>query len=705
MMLKVNGEYLDFNGDIEIEKKIKLFEDIETADGDLSFEFEINLTSENLRILQIPIPDSISKIVYHNIECIVQNNSGITINNGSLRIEKIIGRSASCSFLGGNSNWFAMLTGDMSELRLSHYDIDQTEATITASWANTEGIVFPFLDLGALITRSFYNAKTEDFVGAFYLHTLFKEVMQQSGLKITGDLLEDSLFNQIVLLTNTRNINDINDRSCFIGKTSTQNIGTTPELVTFTEDSLSPYYGSALFSASRYTADVKLNGTVDVSITWEVGIKTMYVYQNGVEIYSKFAATDNPITFSVFVELEQGDYIEIFAEAPLSAPDILSGSFKFTALFVYSTRGNSTVPLWTKTEFVSNVLRAFNVIPAYNQFTKTVTLDIFDKIKTKQSIDLSDFIKVDEIDYVDFISNYGKVNNFTYQEGSDEDLKRYNITSFVKYGSGQINANNHFAEESADVIDLDLSTPISYINSAFDASLERINFVELIEFLDRSFGSVTDSSGTPHFHVTNADRYFKTNDLIRIFSEDLNDYNGDYVVTTATSTYLIVNGLGYTSSTTGTITKLVHSVTSDDNVYWMINIPVRPASDIMGHTGAYLNQTLYTEWTLAFFNLLMSGKVIESEYKQGLSFGEVDNPLSFQKTLIDKYWQQFERILNDPVKLLTTGNLTWRVYNSIDFLRPISIRTLETSNLYYVNKMVGYKDSSVGCSVELIKLP
>src|SRR5690242_9319524 len=167
MMLKANGEYLDFRGDIEIEKKIKLFEDIETADGDLSFAFDINLTSENLRILGIPVPDSTSKIVYQNIPCEVQSDQGLRINIGSLRIERIIGYTASCSFLGGNSNWFAMLDGDMTELRLSHYDIAQNEATITGSWLETSGIVFPAIDPGTLVTRSFNNFKTEDFIPCF----------------------------------------------------------------------------------------------------------------------------------------------------------------------------------------------------------------------------------------------------------------------------------------------------------------------------------------------------------------------------------------------------------------------------------------------------------------------------------------------------------------------------------------------------------
>jgi hypothetical protein len=111
MMIKINGEYLDFDGDIDIEKKIKLFEEIDTVDGDVSFSFDVDLNSHNISLLK-PFPDLLSKTVYQTIDCEIENDSGININSGTLRIEKVVGRTAVCSFLGGNSNWFAMLTGN-----------------------------------------------------------------------------------------------------------------------------------------------------------------------------------------------------------------------------------------------------------------------------------------------------------------------------------------------------------------------------------------------------------------------------------------------------------------------------------------------------------------------------------------------------------------------------------------------------------------
>jgi hypothetical protein len=82
----------------------------------------------------------------------------------------------------------------------------------------------------------------------------------------------------------------------------------------------------------------------------------------------------------------------------------------------------------------------------------------------------------------------------------------------------------------------------------------------------------------------------------------------------------------------------------------------------------------------------------------------VDNR-QYQIPLTDKYFRLLGRVLNDPVKLFSTAHLPNVVYRQIDFLSPITIRTLETTNQYYVNRITGYKESYLPCTLELIKLP
>ena len=73
--------------------------------------------------------------------------------------------------------------------------------------------------------------------------------------------------------------------------------------------------------------------------------------------------------------------------------------------------------------------------------------------------------------------------------------------------------------------------------------------------------------------------------------------------------------------------------------------------------------------------------------------------------MIHSYFRLFSQVLNDPVKLIQTAMLPYDVYNRIDFLRPITIKTLESTNMYYLNRVTGYKESYLPCTLELIKLP
>lgn len=722
MMLKVNGEYLDFNGSIEIEKKIKLFEDIETTDGDVSFAFELELTSHNIKTLRIPFPDSRSKRVYNVQGTEVLNNEGLRINKGSIRIESIRGRIASCSFFGGNSNWFSAISGNLSDLDLSKYDRQLSYTEILDSWSETEGIVFPIIDTGTLITRGENYLVVEDFVGCMFVHTLMKEVFKNSDIKINGELIDDPFYKSLIVCTNTRNNQGITDRTSYVEKNVSQAIPNDPPgppvIVTWQNDSVAPFFDGAKDNFSlllnRYTADVKMTVRIDFSssISFFAGSDTVFIIlRKNIAAYeidtieSDAPLSEKSFSKSYIMDMEAGDYLSFYISSDsLSNSDILNARVRVTPIFIYYSYGSSSVPLWTKQQFVSNIFRLFNCISSYDSISKTLTINYFDKIKQKQSIDLSEYLQVDTIDYTEFIGNYAKQNVFNYQEGSDEELAEYNVSSFIKYGSGVIEADNDFIEQTAEVVESDFSSPISYRNTAFDGSLERINFVEYDEVETRDINSVSDDSGIARFNITDADDYFEVDDVVKIVS-DVSTYNGEFIVNTVTSTYIKMTNLTYVSDATGTATKVDHKITSDDSVYIMSVTKITPSTDLFGTGNFLFNGLSQSNAMLAFFNLLRLGNPVEENYKQGLSFGGINSPFQYQKTLLDSYWRQFDNIVNDPVMCKAIGHMPWRVYNSLDFLSPVIIKTLETSNLYYVNRITGYQNSYTPCEVELIKLP
>lgn len=710
MMLRVNNEYLDFNQPVLQDRKAKLFEEIDKIEGDVSFEFQLYLSSQNIRILNFPFPDSSSKTVYRAIEADLLNEEGQLVSNGFIKIERKINLTLFCSFFGGNSNWFAMLSGNLTDLRLTQYDADQTVSTITSSWSNSSGIVWPMIDTGALSTRSFRNLKVEDFAPCLYVKTLMFQLFQQSGLKLSGELLDDWRYNNLVMASNGRSQEEIDNRSTFALKNTTQSIPpSTIEVIEYDDDSSYPYFDGSQDNFSlitnRYTADVKMsvNVTVTVNLDNVTGANALLIAVSG--FTQKFIFQGgNVLSLSANLLLNAGDYITTgISTGSLFGVDIVGATIKITPTYIYKAFGKSSVPKWTKQQFVSQVLAIFNVVPAYDPYTKTVTLNLFDKIKSKEPIDISEFVEAPEIDYSEFISDYGRSNNFRYQETDIDNLQEYNISTFLKYGTGVIPVDNDFIEESKDVLESDFAAPISYINGAFDMSLERIPFVELEEDVNTTFTGVADSGGLAQFNVT--DDLFSVGDLVRVSDSTNNSYNGEFLVATVGSGFITLREPAYDTNATGTITKLVHQFTTDDSVYLFLNIPNYTISKASGNTSFYLEDTTYSSIAIAYFNLLNTGNQINTEYKQGLSFGSIVNPLFYQRTMLQDYWATFGRILNDPVKLKQNAYLPWKIHNQIDFLRPIMIKTLETTNLYYCNLERGYQNSYTPVELELIKLP
>jgi len=728
MMLRANNGYLDFDDSIEVERQIKLFEEISTTDGDYSYQFTAPATSNNLSILGYPFPDNNSKLVYTKIPSQILSDDGLIIHDGFLRIERIT-NIIYLAFFSGNNNWFGLLSGPLTDVDFSDLDVDQTLSNLIVYDSASTGIVFPVVDTGTLVTRGYRHMKIEDFVAAIYVKTVFKRIFQYHSIKIQGDLLNDVTFNSITTIRNGKSQEQIDANSSYVEKsTTTARPGENVQYkMTFQNDTVYPYYDGANnpfdLVNSRYTAPVKMSVEIEAAFVPSVVDASynnrIYIYINGAYpgfvdiglnaggLYNSSTAGDiSPFVLKRVIDIEAGDTVELYAEWQQSTGatqnDVLSGWAKITPKFIYKAFGNSVVPNWTQQEYVSNILRLFNVITYYNPVTKTLTFNLFDKIKSKPPIDLSDHISTVDVDYIDFISNYGKRNLLSYKQVDFDELRDYNIQNFFAYGQGVINADNDFLPDSEDIIESDFSHPQSYINPVFDMSMERLNLISLETGDSTEITSVVTSTWA-RFNI--ADDKFLDGDLIRISDCTNPTYNGDWVIETVATGYVELYGLPFDTDATGTITKLEHKYNESDDVYLLWHVPFIQVSNFSGFSNIRWENSNRTEVSLGYFNLLQTGRQINEDFKQSLSFGAIESPLFYQRTLVQTYWQVFDRIVNDPVKLFSLANIPYSLYLTIDFLRPITIKSLETSNQYYLNRMTGYEGSEIDCTLELIKLP
>lgn len=712
MMLKVGSEFLEFDEDVELERQALLFEELSETRGDYSYSFNIPRTHKNCGILGQPLPDNASKPVYTKIDCQLLSDSGSVLHIGFLRVEQLTKRSIITSFFSGNSNWLSLLTGDMTELNLSAYDVDMTLSTIETSFFADSGIVFPVIDTGVLIDRGYRQLMVEDFVGCFYLKTLFYELFAQSGIKITGDILSDPLYNKLIVVTNTRSKLDYDNNSLYVGKNDMQVV---PDavgnyVITFNLQSGGYYVGedASFTTDTEFTAPADM--LVDITIQYRAtDPRRGILFLNGSDMpdvgdsfgmNETLSVTSYKLTAGDVVDFRMTRYDETTGDATVTY-----ASMRIVPRFIYRAFGKSCVPLWSKLDFVNNILSMFNCITDYDPYSKTITIDYFKNIKSKPATDLSQYIDATEIevDYAEFISNYGQRSILSYQESDEEELADYNIGTFLKYGSGVIDIDNELISESATLFESDFTSPISYVNPVFDASLERIHYVEYEDVYDRESSDVTDASGVARFNRDAGNNFtpFQVGEMVRIESTTT-AYNGVWKITAADPNYIEVDGLDYIEDAKSTITRLRWKLTSDENVYLMVYVQDIEVEDISQTRDDYnLGDTAETVIGYAYFNLINTNTQVNEDHTQGLSFGPVVDPLFYQRTLIDTYWGTCTRVLNDPVTIRVAAYLPESVYKSLTPLSPVYIRTEETTNLYYVNRTTGMKP----CQIELIKLP
>lgn len=714
MNLKVNGQFLDFNGEIDVEKKIKLFEEISTTDGDVSFAFDVPRNPHNMKILGFPMADVANKPIYVGLPCDIIN-FGNVLYSGLLRVESVT-NVISCSFIAGNANWFALITGNLFDLDFSEFNEELTVDNIIASWARTEGVKYPIVDSGVMLNRPTSVFIIEDFVPFIYVKTVFQKIFQRHGIKIQGELITDPIYNNLVVSANNQDIAGIVTRSTYAGKEVTQDVGDPDQVITFPVET-DPFFDGTenLWNGQRYTADVKM--VVDVAVTFEIdyafGVPPdphCKLYLNSDVLIDGLADEGTTSISATGVILNPGDYLELIGETFSTGKfSVLSGSFRVTPRIVYYTYSTAALPNWTQQQFVSNILRLFNIIAAYEPVSKTITFNLFERIKDKTPVDISQWVKPTEINFERFVGNYSKRNLLVYQQPSIDDVETYNKQHQYEYGTGVIEVNNTFLDEENEIVESDFSVPFGYISTAFNMHLEKININELQTIQSFNVTTVTDSSGLARLDV-GSDHGFDEGDLVTIEDSTILSYNGTYVVIVSGSNYIECSGLRYLGDADLTAKQDIVVRSSNDDVFLMIDSgpwdieAFSQDSAFRIIDGGVPDLIMDEQPSFAFFNLLNTGSEVNDFFKTSLSFGDIDDQLSYQRTMIDVYWRLFTDILNDPVSPTLDAYLPLSTFLSIDFLAPIFIKTNNTSNLYYANRITGYKSQKTPCEIELIKL-
>lgn len=711
MMLKVNGDLLDFNADIEIERKVKLFENISENSGDFSYEFQIPDTDYNRLKLGIQDINIVDKIIYRETDTELLSDSGEIIHYGFLKVRNTEDGFINTSFFSGNSNWISKLPSQLRDVNLNSYNKSHQD-TLNAPLLRdaNSGVIFPFMDSGLLSTRNARVLNFDDYRPWIYVKTVVESVLNQSGIKFEGDIKNDPIFNKLVITNNSNEWYQqfINDRSCSVQKTSDQIIPIgVPTKITYERESF-PFYNGGNFDLTNdvYEADVPMYVKVELYFT---GSGNGLLVKNGTPpvglngINADISGVESGFTFFIYnrILLNTGDYIEARGFG-----DITEGAyFKVTPVGFPIVYANSILPDWSTSEFLDAVFNLFNTVIDFNSINNTCSVNLFKNVSKNEEQDLSQYISREiSTDYFEFIDEYGKVNTFRYVDVDLDEVKQYKVVNRIPFGGGDILINNNYVKPTASVVDSPFANMINYDNPIFEANIAKAPLVSASEGDTVEVTSVSNSGTFARFNCS-ADHNYSVGDLVRL--SGFTEYSGDGIVESIpASTQFTLTRYLYVATDTGESTKL--SVDIDDSECHIGLVVPSVLSSTFGfgsysiHNGSYSQS--FSQAHYIYFSKKLTGESMDSA-NGDLSFGDINlQNYDTKVNMVDNYFSEFKRILNDPIKKIYEMYLPEKVFRGLTFSRPVRVSSVDGNSLFYLNRISGYKGSHLSCEVELIKL-
>lgn len=697
MIVKVGNEYLELEELIEVEKKVKLFEDISAVEGDFSFSFSIPKTQNNIGIIQIYSVNDILKKWNFKVPAEILSEAGISIYSGFIRIQGDNSIEYSASFFSGNTNWIDELDVNLVDIDWSDFDpVGQYHFT------ETEGVVTPLTDRGGLlINRKSAMFSDNDLQPYIYAKDIVKRVLTINGMKITGDIHLAPEYQALITSAGSNKYlqKEIEKREVFVAKSGTQVVPFgVYQTITLT-NTAPPFYnspnGNWNTSTSTYTFDINTKAVeieLDIILDTETFV-AINILKNGSDsiyskIYSNVTKIQDTITPSELLDTPDAtDYYEVqigrFGFSPSS--NMVSGSsVKIRAVQFWKIFANTIVPDMTAATFISNILRMMNLLVTYNATTKTLKTIFLDNVLRSNPIDLSGVLVIDSNNYDEFISDYAKQNLMIWGEQDNDQTEEYNEANLLPYASGTININNDFLEDQDTMIEMDFVAPFQQMYGFLGMELPMTDYIKVSPKITRDLDSVSEDTslgyGIAVFHYSGSS--VPPRSLIRISDSTIEEYNGDYyAVNTGSSQFFAYTP--YLGDATGRIQVLEYELQGSDPVF-LLNNPNLEIGDISSVT-EYFVSNLTTRTTIAVANFLPT-----DNFNLSLSFAD----------LKIRYFNSIEKMLNTGVKSYSSGYLTEKQYNDIDFTRTIKVE----DSVYFVNVERGYKGSKYPVELELIKI-
>lgn len=713
------GEIIEFNGEFAITKQsVSIFNG--KIKGDVSISFSLDDNSVNRKILGYYGPQMTNQVAFTKQRFSRMRNGNI-LDNGYIVIQQD-GNALKCFYLSGNSNWVQLLNNLITTLNFDDYFFILNNTLVTSRIGATSGIIFPLVDwcydlkkennmysMSDRLVDSTEDLKKTyfDFYPCLYLHTLLNEICGQNGLKLDGNILDDGLYKSLVITpTNGLMKRDPFKNIYAIGSSQNVNNGVLVKYSSFTEVS----EDNELFMNSRYTANSKTGlifYVTVVSANLSIFNSNVLLSKNGVLISSKIirfvgeqlqfdlVTTVPGDYFEIYIQNAEGHSISIRLNLKLENPDVIRVNDYFSPKYF--------LPEIKAIDIFKFLINFFGCSVYYDEYSKTITLNIIEKIIIENSIDWSAYYISHETDYVLDQAENNYINWSTNR--LDNDVKNYNSKNNLNFGDGNIITDNSLKEENtlSKLIFSPSSTGISN-NGIWQCNVPLINFIDNGDPIP--FTSITDAGGGSVIITITDSSIFNINGIFGIEVIRITNSNGvnlgyTKVVLIQSTTTILVH-LNYYGDDTGLIYK--QKINYEDVGARILTI--NPSSSIdsvsANNNSIWIDSTPITSFPVGYFTKPAISRDVD-KWKNNLAIDNINASGYNDPTIKELYFNKISRMLkNPPIK--SKMILPEAVYQSFDFSNFIFLKTEKLTGYFFVESIVNYRDGNTPVEVNLYML-
>lgn len=720
-----NGNELQFDGDFAMTKQAVSFFN-GSINGNVSITFQVDNNSVNRKVLNYQGPQMLNQVAFTK-QAFNRVRDGNILDRGYIVIQSENQSSLNCFYVSGNSNWIQLLQGIITDLDYSgltngtDYSVPYTNAStgIKSRVSSTDGITFPLVDwmfnlrkgggTYEYITRIIIDSANDsreyplsEFYPCFYFKSLVSEIVSQNGLKISGNVLTDAAYNSLIITPYNGLMKRESFRNVYAAGSSQAIAGFSSSFYTSLTEVTDP---EGLFSNNSYTANRKasLYFNLNLSSTTSLsGLDSVSVVKNGLSVGSEvWPATG--AQKSIFVACNKGDVFTF----QITNADSVSVSYSFNVTIETPNKigyGDYISPVnflpgLSSISIINFIIRFFGCSVYFDEFSKTITCNILEKIKPEDAYDWSEY-------YITHTSEYTvsqAKNNYIKWIDTDHDLriKTYNNNHDLKFADGNIQTGNTLrADNVMSTLPFKPSTMGLEKNEFYKTNIPLVSLVDDGDPIP--FTAITQVSPPEVRYTHNESFVFNINEVVRITNSNdvsLGLYQIISLITSPTR-QIIVKDSTFNGTGTGFIRKQ-KIVYNEVGPMILSNYPNAPVSDYSNSASFEYNGTI-KNWPLALFTKQQISKNIDT-WKNNLSIDNPDSGGFIDPTIKERYFNKIGRFLQNP-PIMVIMLLPEAEYQRYKFDQFIYLKTEKLTGYFFVDSIKNYVDSSTPVEVNFYML-